>query len=379
MTNKILVTGYIPGINGISAHIHNVYRHLDRSRYDYVFVISKAYQDDEGLKTLKNLCADIVFVDYSKREFSNEGKSELKRLMLEIPNICGVHSHDVDRNVFPLLLADSLGLPVKVIQFHAGINKQMLECIDRHPEERADISLIKDSRFCRLACGELSGRGAYGDVSFEVFPNAVDCERYSPNSLYRTITRKKLMIPEDAPVIGFANHLITQKNPMFAAEVFSNINRTLPESHMIICGYGWMYNQMREFFKRKKLLSHVHFTGEQPQLEIFYNAMDVSIAPSIFEGVPNAVIEAQATGLPCLVSDMVDEMICMTDLVKRLSLTETPDRWANEAIRLLKEKKERRSYRTEIKAAGYEIGDAVEKLMQIYDNQRCLMMRSSTS
>ncbi|MBR2673996.1 MAG: glycosyltransferase [Mogibacterium sp.] len=380
MTNKILLTGYIPGINGISTHIHNIYSHLDRNRYDYIFVIPEKHRDDkEEFKRLKDLDAEIVFLNYSKKDFPKDGRRELKRIMKETPNICGVHAHDVNRSIYPLLLADSLDLPVKIIQFHAGTSRHMLECIEKNPAEREGIERIGGARFCRLACSDLSGRAAYGDLPFEVFPNAVDCKRFAPNLLYRKITREKLDIPLDSHVLGFAGYLAEVKNPFFAAEVFVRVHERQPDTHMIICGYGKLFDKLRDFFKEKNLLEYVHFTGEHPQMEFFYNAMDVFLVPSLFEGLPNTVMEAQASGLPCLVSDRMTEMVCTTDLVKQLSLTEMSDRWVDEAIRLFDERRERRSYEPELKKAGFEICDAVEKLMQIYDNQRCFNMRSSTS
>ena len=368
---RIILTGYVPGLNGISTCVHNLYGHLDKERFDWVFIVSSEYEDRPNLlKPIRDMGGEIIFLDYTNSHYPEESQLKMRQMMAEIPDLYGVHVQDVNLNVFPLLLADEMNLPVKVIQHHNPVNKEIVEKCETgelasFTERRKRIS---GDQFCRLACSEDSGRCAYGDYPFTVFPNAIDLARFSWNPLYGSLIREKLGIRKEAHVLGFSANFSEYKNPMFAARVFEAFHRKVPDSHMILCGDGGLRRNIYGYFDKAGLLPFVHFLGEQSQIELFMNAMDLFLAPSRKEGLPYALVEAQATGLPCLISDEITDMVCMTPIVRKESIREDPEVWADKAIQMLKGYK-RVSFGQEISDVGFDILQATDELMHIYTEQ----------
>ena len=368
---RILVTGYVPGANGIATCVHNLYRQLDRTRFDWVFLIREEYrQRAADLAPLRELGGELHFLEYSKSYFPKESRQRLKSLLAEIPDLCGVHLQATDLNIYPIILARELGLPVRVIQYHSPANRERIAAQNAGKDARlaARRRRVAGEDVCRLACSDLSGEYGYGSLPFRVFPNAVDLSRFFYSPLYGQILRKKLGIPDGATILGFAAIFSSYKNPLFAAEVFAAYHRRDPGAHMLLCGRGALRGEVYAFFEREGLLPFAHFVGEQPQIELFMNAMDLFLAPSDWEGLPNALVEAQATGLPCLISDTISEMASITPLVRRLPVGAGPEAWVDAAFEVLSGYR-RRTFADEIIRAGYDIESAAEELMRIYAEQ----------
>lgn len=366
---RILVVGCFPGINGISTCICNLYKHLDRKCFECEFLVSKSdLESGYGFDALEELGAHIHSIDYSRTHFPRAARKQLKELMLSIPDLCGVHLHDIGcLNVYPIYLSQQLNFPVNLIQVHAGGGKYSTSAGMSARELAARRRVISGDSVERLACSHKAGVNAYGNLSFSVFPNATDLNRFSYNPLYRKLVRDKLKIPEEAIVIGFPGHFWTVKNPLFAVEVFMEFHRIRPDSHFILLGEGSLRDKAHKMCEEEGLLPSTHFLGYQPDIEMFMNAMDLILCTSFSEGLCNAVVEAQATGLPCLVSDGVPPEAHLTNLCEQLPLESSPTCWANKINEMLSNGASRHSYDNEIKARGYDIIDSVCDMMKIYN------------
>lgn len=346
----------------------NLLRHIDRTMFEWEFLFPKSELDSGAdLNPLKEFNVNIHSLNYSLAGFPRATRQHLKELMLSIPDFCGVHLHDTGRlNVYPLYLANQLNLPVKVIQVHADIGYGRTHYYPSPHALSARRHLISGSEFVRLACNSQSGFSAYGNLSFSVFPNATDLDRFAYNPVYRKIIRTKLNIPEHATVIGFLGGFWLVKNPLFAIEIFKAFHETHPDSHMILMGEGPLQNEAYHMCREAGLHDYTHFTGTQTEMELFLSAMDLVLCTSFTEGLPNAMVEAQATGLPALISDAVSDEIHITKLTFSCSLESSPQVWAHKITEMLHAETPRRSYKKELSVSGYNIKDTTKRLQSLY-------------
>lgn len=307
------------GPNGIYTSVMNLYRNMDRQKIQWDFVLYKDNSKDEEtkkfrekyIKEIESLGGRIFYLNYEKTSIPRHSRKLLRNILSD-PDIMGVHMHDVGRNTYPLYLAKEMDKPVRVIQFHSGRGKSdTQDAIDSATRsDRAKVRLIAGDGYDRFACSDISGEVAFLGQPFEVFPNAVDTYKFSYNQVYRDIIRSQLNIPHDAVVFGFVAVLYYVKNPKFAIRVFEQYRKSYNKNaYMIIVGDGEMRVELQEYIKNKHLKKHIIMLGIQKQSEIFYSAFDMLLCPSLWEGLPNNMVEAQCNGCQCLASDEISEMV----------------------------------------------------------------------
>jgi glycosyltransferase involved in cell wall biosynthesis len=167
----------------------------------------------------------------------------------------------------------------------------------------------------------------------------------------------------DKFVVGHIGRFNVQKNHSFLIDMFAEIVKKHANSVLILVGKGELENEIKNKIETLGLTGKVIFTGVRSDIPDLLMAMDVFIFPSFFEGMPNTVIEAQATGLRCMVSDSLTKEVGFTDLVEFLPLELGPVKWAKAALRY-KTSYERRNMKKEFIKAGYDIRSTVEIFVQ---------------
>jgi len=365
--NRILVIGYLPKINGISTSVLNVYRNIDRTQFQYEFLIAGTKKEmSPDLEEILSLGGKLHYMDYDKYNFPKSCHRKLEKLMLSIPNMCGVHVHDLNMMSYPLYLADRLGYPVKVIHCHTAPSKSDL---DGHKHTRsfmARLRMIKGPQFDRIACSDLAGQYDYPGLTFDVIPNGVDIDRFSYNETYRQVLRTKCKIKDDTCVVGFVANLHNAKNPLFAIKIFQEFHKLNPNSHFFILGSGTESAKAHKYIEENNMSDIVTFFGSKYDVDMFYSAMDLVIQPSLSEGLPNSLIEAQANGLPCLISDEISDMIRITPLIESFSLKDAPILWAKKLAKMSQQNIDRNRWKNQIIKSGYDIGSVSKKIMSLY-------------
>ena len=374
---RIVVLGMLSGRNGVSTSMMNLYRNLDKEQFQWDFVVFSKYkkignETSSGTfaKEIRSLGGRIHFLSYNTADIPKSSRKKLKEILLSDRDIVGVHVHDIGRNVYPLYLADQLNLPIKVIQFHSGCPKSEAESylnnIDR--KTRARLNMIAGDQFDRLACSDLSGISAYRYLPYEIMPNGVDTRRFSYNEVYRQLLRQQLGIDENTVVFGMLGTVYYIKNPIFALKVFKEYQKINKNSFFAIVGGGFpeIFDEINKFATRNGLRKKIRALGQQLQADMFYSAFDIFMCPSLKEGFPNTLCEAQAAGLPCLVSDEITQSVAITPLVEFGSLHDSPKVWAERIDEMIRKSKPRKSYNNEIKKAGYDIVDVAKKLGDLY-------------
>ncbi len=181
----------------------------------------------------------------------------------------------------------------------------------------------------RLACGEAAGKWLYGKRTFHVVKNGVDTSRFAFNSGKRAFIREKFGIATDDLVIGNVGSFISVKNQTFLVDIMRELTVYDKRCRLFLVGEGPLRGCIEEKVLKLNLEENVIFIGETDYPENFLSACDIVVMPSIYEGVPLSLIEAQANGLLCLVSDTVSSEVDKTGNLIFCSLSDGAEKWAN--------------------------------------------------
>lgn len=192
--------------------------------------------------------------------------------------------------------------------------------------------------------------------------NAIDTSIYQFDSAEREKVREELGIAEEF-VVGHVGRFNQQKNHEFLIDVFFEIKKVRNDAKLILCGKGEKEQEIRNKVEKLGLRDSVLFLGVRTDIPAILSAMDVFVFPSFYEGMPNTIIEAQATGLPCYVSDKVTKEARVTDLVTYLSIERSPVEWAKVCSNQIN--LNRTKYKDILKAEGYDILEVVPQFVKL--------------
>lgn len=219
-----------------------------------------------------------------------------------------------------------------------------------------------------FACSKDAGLSQYGKrTPFHVINNGIISKLFSLDLQARQSVRSQYGISDDALVMGNVARFETPKNHLFLIRIFDALHRLRPDSKLLLVGSGSLEEQIRSLVKELGLTDSVILAGSHSDVHRFYQAMDVFLLPSLYEGLPLVMIEAQAAGLPCFTSDKVVAPECkITDLVRFIPLEHTPEQWADAILEALSPDFRREDHTAEVRAAGFDIEDTASFLCEFY-------------
>lgn len=186
-----------------------------------------------------------------------------------------------------------------------------------------------------------------------IITNGVDINDYHYDEKTRRQTRAQLGVAKQDKVIGHIGRFSSPKNHKFLIDVFADIHTKDPDTILLLVGGGELEPDIRQQIQKRNISEAVKFLGVRNDVYRLLMAMDVMIFPSFYEGLPNVVIEAQAVGLPCLISDTISSEVKITELVSFLSLDKGIAAWTEAALSCMTI--EHRDTSTQIEESGYTI------------------------
>ena len=351
---------------GAENAIMNYYHHIDRNKVQFDFLLtepSKCQFEDEILSlggrvyrvpqlTIKNPLAYLTSV---------------WRFYKSHPEYHIVHSHTSSKSVFPLSIAKLVGIPVRISHSHGSRSEASMRGKIRDLLK----PLLKLSATHYIACGHDAAIWLYGNRFLKkgkvlLFPNVIDAERFDYNKAVREKVRLSLGIKKSTIVLGCTARFSSVKNHSFLISLFSEFHKTVTDSVLILVGDGELKNDILELITTLNLQDSVIMTGIVKNVSEYEQTMDFFLLPSLNEGIPLSLIEAQVSGLRCVVSDGVPRESDKTGLVSFLSLDQGVDFWADYLVKEIGYN--RRSYLDEIKKAGYDAVTSSSNLQVFYQN-----------
>lgn len=221
-----------------------------------------------------------------------------------------------------------------------------------------------------LACGEAAGRWMFGKRTFTVINNGVDTEQYSFNEATRNVIREKKGWNE-YKVIGHVGGFVETKNHGFIVDVFRELYNHDNTFRLLLIGDGMLRHNVEKKVKEEGLQNVVCMTGNINNVCDYLNVMDLVLMPSLFEGLPLTLVEQQANGLRCVVSDVITKEVDKTGNLTFLPLSKGSRIWAEEIAKLPIDTSEKRILRSRkavetIKECGYSVREEARKLKEYY-------------
>lgn len=224
----------------------------------------------------------------------------------------------------------------------------------------------------RIGCSEAAGEFLFAKQKYTVLKNAICCEDY----LYEKAVRKRIREQygaEEQLVVGNVGRFSRQKNQVYLIDIFAEIKKIYSDSVLWLVGDGELHPQIAQRVEELGITDSVRFFGMVENTRELYQAMDVMVMPSLFEGLPMTGVEAQASGLPCVFADTITREVDVIGC-PYLSLQQSPAEWARAAVesaeRFGKEGQNRRSYEKELAAHGFDIHVEAGRLEAMYLGMR---------
>jgi glycosyltransferase involved in cell wall biosynthesis len=347
-------------MGGSQALVMNLYRHIDREKIQFDFILDHPDRDDYAAE-VKALGGKI----YTMPGFHGN-VTQVRRAWDEFfkahPEYKVLHSHVRSYASLYLPIAKRHGVKT-IIHSHSTSNgkgfSSLVKMALQYPlRYQADVLMG-----CSRESGQwLFGKKATAGDRFFLLPNGVDLQRFSFDESIRQQYRRDMGL-EDKLVIGHVGRFHPSKNHMFLLDVFAQLKKHRPDAVLLLVGDGDLRPEIESKISQLGLTDSVILTGNRSDVAELMQAMDTLAFPSVWEGLPTTVVEAQATGLPCIISDRITEDVDLSPLVQRLSIDNTA-LWA----KVLAYPQPRQNVQSDIIASGFEINSAAAKLSQLYES-----------
>lgn len=356
---------------GAETMLMNLYRHIDREKLQFDFVchtMDKCDFEDEIYKLGGKI--------YRIKSLGNSGVfsyiSNLRTVIKENGPYLAIHSHTDMQAGIANIAAIGTGIPIRICHSHntnwghpVNIRNSVLYKLLKL------IGRITATDF--VACGIEAGEFFFGVKAVKhnkvkILNNGIDVEKFiHVNDALCNKLEKEFKIKENDLIIGHIGRFYEQKNHKFIIDIARCMKENNLNFKFILVGKGPLLESIKEKVYDMDLSENVIFLGVRTDIDVLLNLFDVLIFPSLYEGLPLTLIEAQAAGLPSVISDNItDELDLGLNLIHRLSLDDPLNIWINKLQKVTKrEKKE--DFIGILKDSCFNVQKNINLLYEIYN------------
>ncbi|MBQ3306675.1 MAG: glycosyltransferase family 1 protein [Bacilli bacterium] len=351
---------------GVESVIMNYYRHIDRNKIQFDFICD---EDSTNIpyEEIEKLGGKVIIVPPYQKVFKYI--KELKRIFKQ-NNYKIVHSNINTLSVFPLYAAKKVNVPIRIAHSHSSINKSKKELL------RNIIKIIlknfsKTYATHYFACSQQAGISQFGEKTFndgkiEIIKNAISLDDFSFNKNIRNKIREELGIKNNDLVIGHVGRFVKTKNHDLIVDIFNELYKENKNYKLMLIGQGPLQEIIKQKVKDLGIENQVIFLGQQSNTSKYYQAMDLFLFPSLYEGLGMVFVEAQVSALPSIASTEVPQEAKVSDRAYFIGLDEPIKEWTKKIKEVINQ--ERKVDTKRIKEAGYDIEIETKKLEKIYQN-----------
>lgn len=350
---------------GTESFLMKFYRAIDKSKYQIDFAVMvprKNFYEDE-ITSLGGRIYRLTPKSVSLRKNLKETYLLTKKYNYQYVMRSGENA----ANVLELISAKKAG--AKRLIFNSTNSKTGNDSFKENLIHRIFLPLVRSVPNVKIGCSSETNLFMYGkhcvknNKSF-VFHNALDIDHYAFSQEKRDTIRKKFGISSEEKVFGHVGRFAKQKNHVFLFKIFKEILKIQPSSRFLLIGVNSNQENINSIISQdEQLKQKTIIAGVRRDINDCLLAMDEFVFPSLYEGLPNAVVEAQASGLPCIISDTISHEVKITSSVTFLPLDLNPKEWAKICV----EKAGIRNNKAaeEMKKSGYDILDTSKKLIKL--------------
>ncbi len=302
----------------------NIYRHIDRTKVQFDFLVhykERFFYDDE----IEKLGGKIYRLSFRNDKNFFKYKHDLNKFFKEHKEYSIVWGHMDGLAAIYMRSAKKNGIKTTIAHAHITSAERSLKGLVKR-FLRKKISKYADLRF---ACSTEAGKYLYGKNEFKIIPNAIEIARFKFNKNIRDKIRLQYKW-DNKIVLGHVGRFNDQKNHKFLIEIFKRLLDINDQYYLCLCGDGENRQSIEKQISDMNLNDKVLLMGNIANVNELYQAFDLFLMPSLYEGLPVSGIEAQASGLNCIFSDTIThEVALLPDKVKFISLSQSSDTWAD--------------------------------------------------
>lgn len=346
---------------GISSTQLEFFKNMDLSKFE-IYVAAVHNNEKEMIEEFERYGCNVIEFPDRQENVAKYFHAMVREIGKIKPDILHVHGSSAIMSI-ELLAAKISGVKIRIA--HSRNTKA-----DREKLDKVLRPLFNRLYTDAFACGEDAGRWLFGNRPFTIIHNGKDFQKFVYNERLRNEKRAELNL-QDKIVVGHVGRINFQKNHHYLIKMFSSFKKTYPNAVLYLMGDGPLKEELVGEIKDSKLDDSVVLAGSVDDVANRLQAMDIMVFPSRFEGLPNVVLEWQAEGLPCLISDEITPECAPSKLVKFASIKDSPDVWADTMAEMLDvytdRKKQAEDAVCALKKEGFDIKDAVKQLEQAYE------------
>lgn len=344
---------------GTQALLMNIYRKIDRTKVQFDFLVvykEKQFYDDE----IEKLGGHVYKLSFREDLNLPKFQKDLAGFFAQHHEYKIVHCHAYTIGYFCLKAAKKAGIPVRIAHSHSNAAVH---------DVKLPLKLIMQKLFTRystdlFACSEEAGKFAFKGKKFGIVQNAIDSQKFIADANIREEIRKAHRV-ENKFVVGHVGRMQPEKNHDFLIDVFAEIKKKKPDAELILVGTGPLEEKVKSKVVEKGLSDCVHFLGNRKDMNRIYQAMDVFVFPSLFEGLGIVAIEAQAAGVPIVCSEGLPPETDITPIYRKLLLSDGAEKWADAALEMAQSPSAHTNMQQYMIDAGFDMV-ATAKYMENY-------------
>ena len=345
---------------GMETMTMNFYRCMDRSLVQFDFLLHREKEGDYEAEA-RSLGARVYRVP-RQNPLSPGYWRALDSFFAQHPYKV-VHAQLDCMSAEPLAAAARHSVAVRVAHSHSSRQDRDL----KYPLKMACKRRIAREATDLFACGEVAGRWMFGGEPFRVVRNAVDVAAHAYDPIRRKSARTALGVDPGVPVVGHVGRFAPAKNQSFLLDAFAALLRERPGAVLLLAGDGELRAAAEEKAASLGAAGSVRFLGLRSDVSDLMQAMDAFCMPSLYEGLPLVLVEAQAAGLPCLISDSIPaDCDFKGGSVSRAPLSAGAQEWASRLDALLSGPRDRSLGAAAVRAAGFDLDSEAAWLQGFY-------------
>lgn len=343
------------GLEGITTVIYNYTRSMDRKGLLLSFL---TYGElTPVLRQRFAAIGTIEFVSDRKQSTAAYVKDYIRLLRANRFDVVHIHGNSGTMAI-EAVLAKLCGVPKVLVHTHSTkTDHPALNAVLKYP-----MMLCADER---LACSKGSGLWLYGNRKYTVLNNAIDLSGFSFDPVVRAACRAEFGITDEF-LVGHIGHFSAPKNHFYLIDIFEALHRRMPDARLLLVSDGPDFDAVAEKVRKLQLQNAVIFAGRRSDVERLYQAFDVFLLPSRWEGLPLVLLEAQAAGLPVVASDRITKDVCCTEDFRYLAIEKPAEIWAETLLELSGRERRSTDNADRLRERGFDIHAEAKHLREIY-------------
>lgn len=364
----------IGGMNraGAETMMMNIYRVIDHQQIQFDFLVynndKQDYEDE-----INGLGGRVIHMPFKNGIFGGiKSICDIYKVIKEYGPYCAVHAATLHNSAFALLAAIGIKDCKKIVHSHNTANTVNSSIVKKGYNIITKWIIQHLSDEC-IACGQEAGEYLFGKRLFNkkgiILNNSVDVDRfYDVSKTAIEHLQSKFGISKGEIVIGSISRISEVKNHRRMIDIASELRKESISFKMIFVGRGDLEPELKETVRDQGLSQNVIFAGVRSDIPEMMHLFDIFLMPSFFEGNPVTLIEAQAAGLPAVISDSITDRIDMgLGLVHRISLNDTDSNWVANILSAHKPSLSKNEIKQALSANGYDLMSNARQLCEIYN------------